>query len=230
MKYIIFFLFLFFTPVSQAKLHFEPYGNIGASYSSSLSDSHLFFMTYAVGTRLGYNISFLHMGIDLFWTYHDIGNSSRFHNLEIYHQPDPVIGFSQAQKSVSLHYSEIKDPFSPLSIGVFAAAELPFLVNVYGTLFYTLGEESEIKHQGYGIKGGASYLTTFHIQLNLELQWAHYICGEAVKCSNNFSILSAMLSLSVPFSFDVFDRPSINPAIDNLVDESSTYDNLETEE
>ena len=204
MKYIILLGFLFFIPASQAEMHFEPYGNVGFGYSPALSSQPLF-MTYALGGRVGYRFLSVNTGIDLFWTYYDTGSSSRSPLLEVFHPSNSSKGFSQAGESVSFQYSEVQEAFQPFSIGVFTAVDLPFLLNAYGTLFYTFGRKKDVNHQGYGIKAGLSYFTSFHLQLNLEFQWAQYICMEKVSCSNNFDILSAMLSLSLPFSAEIFD-------------------------
>ncbi len=204
MKYIIFLSFLFFIPVSQAEIQFEPYGNIGASYSSV--SSRPVFMTYVLGGRVGYSLASLSVGLDLFWTHHNIGgNSSSQHHLEVFHQSSTVKGFGQAADSVSFQYSEVSRPFEPFSMGVFGALELPFLFDVYGTFFYTFGEKKSVNHHGIGAKAGASYLIAFYVKLNVELQYAYYKCIELAKCSQNFGIFSAMFSLSLPLSSDIFD-------------------------
>ena len=204
MKYIIVLLvFLFFVSPSYAKLHIEPYGSVGGSYASSLSSP--LFMTYALGGRLGYRFPVVSTGVDLFWTHYDTGSSSGSHSLvDVYHQSGSVKGFSQAGESLSIHHSEVSEHFQPFSIGAFAVVELPLLFDAYGTLFYTFGEKSTLNHHGYGVKAGVSFLSTFHFQFNVELQWSHYICAEGkVNCSKNFDIFSAIFSLSLPLSSDM---------------------------
>jgi len=207
MKYIVFLGFLFFVPASHAKLHIEPYGNIGGSYASSLSSGPLF-MAYALGARLGYRFPIVSTGMDLFWTHYDTGSSAGSNHLvDVHHQHGSVKGFSQAGESLSIHHSEVSEHFQPFSIGAFAVVELPLLFNVYGTLFYTFGEKSALNHHGYGAKAGVSFLSTFHFQFNLELPWSHYMCTgvEEVNCSKNFDIFSALFSVSLPLSSDVFN-------------------------
>lgn len=204
--YIILLSFLCFVPISKATVHIEPYGNIGGSYSSSLSSEPLF-MNYALGARLGYQFLSISAGLDLFWTHYGVGSGSSVQHLEVYHSSEPNKGFNQAVESVSFQYSEVRDPFQPFSLGAFVALDLPFLFNAYGSVFYTFGEKT-VSYQGYGVKAGLSYLSSFYVQLNLELQWAHYMCSTAeAQCSssNNFSIISTALSLSVPISTDFFN-------------------------
>ena len=206
MKYIIFLSFLFLIPISsQAEIHFEPYGSVGGSYSSF--SSRPLFMTYALGGRIGYRFSSIAAGMDLFWTHHNTGSSSdTSHHLEINRGSSNDRGFSQAGKTVSLHYSELSAPFQPFAIGAFASMELPLIFNVYGTLFYAFGDKNKVQHQGFGIKGGVSYLSSFYLQFNLELQYAYYNCMEQARCSGgNFGMISALLSLSVPLSSNILD-------------------------
>ena len=204
--YIVLLSFLLFLPISRAKVHIEPYGSVGGSYSSSVSSSPLF-LNYGLGARLGYNFSFLSAGLDLFWTHYNIGSSSSVQHLEVYHSTEPTKGFNQAGESLALHYSEVREPFQPFSLGAFVVVDLPFLFNTYGTVFYTFGKKT-VNHQGYGVKAGLSYLSAYYVQVNLELQWANYTCSEpeSEQCSSGgFDILSVALSLSVPISTHFFD-------------------------
>ena len=207
MKYIILLSFLFLIPVSQAEVHIEPYGNIGASYSSASKSP---FLNYALGARLGYRFLSMGAGLDLFWTHYNTGNGVG--EVYIHHAREEEKGFGQSEKGVRIRPSNAVRSFQPFSIGAFVVVDLPFLFNTYGTIFYSFGERKFINHQGYGLKAGASYLSTFHVQLNLELQWSHYICMAQADClkskSSDFNILSAMLSLSVPLSTDIFDFDS----------------------
>lgn len=221
MKYIIFLIFLFLIPVSQAEVHFEPYGSIGASYSSSVSPGPLF-MNYVLGARLGYRFLSVSTGLDLFWTHYDTGNGKGSSHLEVRPSSESTKGFNEPGIGTSIQYSEVSEPFQPLSIGAFAIVDLPILFNAYGTAFYSFGDRRSINHQGYGLKAGVSYLSTFYLQVNLELQWSHYICAEKADClnqSNSFNILSAMLSLSLPLSTDIFD-----------FDDSDNFDNSDSSE
>ncbi len=206
MKYCVILLsFLCIVPVSKGKVHIEPYGNIGGSYSSSISSGPLF-MNYALGARLGYQFLSVSTGLDLFWTHYGTGTSSNVQHVEVHYSSEPNKGFNQASKSVSFHHSEVREPFQPFSLGAFVALDLPLLFNTYGTVFYTFGKKT-VSHQGYGIKAGLSYLSSFYVQLNLEFQWAHYTCMEEAQCSSSrsFNVISAALSLSVPFSTDFFN-------------------------
>ncbi|MDE0119197.1 MAG: hypothetical protein OXM55_04225 [Bdellovibrionales bacterium] len=205
MKYIIFLSSLLLLPISsQAQIHLEPYGSLGASYSSS--SSRPLFMSYVLGSRIGYHfLPLAAAGIDLFWTHYSTGsNSTRSHHLEIHRGLTGDRGFSQAGKTVSLNYSQLSTPFQPFAIGAFVSVELPFIFNAYGTLFYTFGDKNQVQHQGGGIKGGVSYLSAFYVQVNLELQYAYYRCVEQARCSANFSVISALLSLSVPIPSYIF--------------------------
>ncbi|MYE07595.1 MAG: hypothetical protein F4X95_02445 [Oligoflexia bacterium] len=220
MKYIIFLSFLLFIPVSsQAQIHLEPYGSLGGSYSSS-SSSRPLFMSYALGGRIGYHFLSMAAGVDLFWTHYSTGASStRSHHLEIHRGVTGDRGFSQAGKTVSLNYSQLSSPFQPFAIGAFVSVDLPFIFNVYGTLFYTFGDKNQVQHQGGGIKAGVSYLSSFYVQLNLELQYAYYRCTEQARCSANFSVISALLSLSIPIPSHIFGFGGVSSSSESTEEE-----------
>ena len=221
MKYIILLSFLFFIPISQADIHIEPYASAGGSYSASIPSSpDSFFMSFAVGGRFGYSFLGASLGFDLFWNHYSPGISG-IHNVRYDSQPiEP--GFNQGRGSF-LEYSVAREPFQPFSIGLFTAIDLPFLFNVYGTVFYSIPAESvNADYQGYGMKAGMSYISAFYVQLNLEFQWAYYHCVERMSCSNNFNILSAFVSLSLPFSTDVFDFGNVDDSENSDTEESES--------
>ena len=232
-RIIISLVFLLLAPVSYAGLHIEPYVSGGGSYSSTISSNPIIFMNFTGGARLGWRFLSLSAGVDLFWTHFNTGSSSSLQHLEVYHSSEPTKGFSQAGNSVSLQYSESRDPFQPFSVGAFVAVDLPLLFNAYGSAFYSFGNKSNISHQGYGAKAGVSYLSSFFAQLNLELQWVNYMCQEQARCSGSgFDIMSVALSVSVPiptgagdfasglFNFD--DGSSDSEEVAEEGDDSST--------
>ena len=154
-------------------------------------------MTFGLGSRFGYSFSPVSVGLDLFWTHYNTGSSGNHET--VVRSPDP-------KKSSSIQFSQLPGHFQPFSVGLFTSVDLPFLFNAYGTLFYSIpAENKNVNYQGYGVRGGLSYLSTFYVQLNLELQWAYYNCTESANCANNFNIISALLSISVPFSTDIFN-------------------------
>ena len=175
-KVICFLIFLFFIPIAQAGVHVEPYVSAGGSLSNSISSKSSIFMAYNLGGRLGYSFLGFSTGLDLSWTYYDVGNNSSDPNSTILNS-DPVL-----EEGIKIKPYEVIEDFQPFSIGVFGSVELPFLFNAYGTLFYTFGDRDLLSHQGYGVKAGVSYLSTFFVQLNLELKWANYICMAEAKC------------------------------------------------
>ncbi len=203
MKYIVLLSFLFLIPVSKAEVHIEPYGNVGGSV---ISNSVHF--NYALGARLGYRVLSVATGVDLFWTHYGTGSDSGVSFTENPSVP-PERGMDQVGHYLSIQYSQNPKPFQPFSIGVFAAVELPILFDAYGTLFYSFGDKESINHQGYGAKAGISWMSAFYVQLNAELQWSHYMCNGSTDAEcidhKSFSVLSAMLSVSIPLSTDMFD-------------------------
>ena len=213
MRYIILLSFLFLIPVSKAEVHIEPYGNVGGSI---LSNSVYF--NYALGARLGYRVLSVATGVDLFWTHYGMGSGS---GVRVTDNPStlPARGMDQVDRSLYIHYSQDPKPFQPFSIGAFAAMELPLLFNAYGTLFYSFGNRESVNHQGYGAKAGISWMSTFYVQLNAELQWARYVCNGQTDAEcidhKNFNVLSAMVSVSVPLSIDIFDFGSSEDSEDS---------------
>lgn len=204
MKYIILLSFLCFIPVSQAEIHIEPYVNAGGAYSSSIPSSpNSLFMVFSLGGRFGYNFTPISVGFDLFWTHY--APSSGIHHMRSGSSEASRPGFDTGPGSTFEH-SKTREVFQPFSLGVFTSVDLPFLFNAYGTIFYSIPAESiNVNYQGYGARAGLSYLSAFYVQLNVELQWAYYTCTESVNCSDDFNIFSALLSVSVPFSTDIFD-------------------------
>lgn len=228
MKYIILLSFLFFIPISKAEIHIEPYVNGGAAYSSSISSSDksgTLLMTFGLGSRFGYSFSPMSVGLDLFWTHYNTGSSGT-HHVDI-RNPQPDKGNHQPDKgfvgpSSSIVFSVLPGNFQPFSIGLFTALDLPFLFNAYGTVFYSIpAERRNANYQGYGVRGGLSYLSASYVQFNLELQWGYYMCAGSDSCSNDFNIISALLSISVPFSTDIFDFGNVSDSEENSDTEDS---------
>ena len=205
MKYIIFFIMLFFTNIAQAELHIEPYGNMGAVYAIG-EEGNTLSLTYSAGGRIGYRLVAVVLGVDAFWTYYNTGSASSA--VVSLNSETPEKGFSQAQSSSSLQFSSTDKNFSPLSVGAFVAMDLPFLFDAYGTIFYSfvMGQNAVPQPQnGYGAKLGISYLSAFYVKLNLEAQWAQYNCNTEGGCPGyHTSYISGMFSVSVPLSFDIF--------------------------
>ena len=205
MRYIhYFFGFFCLIPFSSiADVHIEPYGGVGGAFSTSIDSPQSFFMKYTVGGRLGYKLSIVHAGLDIFWTHYDTGDHRDVTTV----RPFPIErkGLEQATGSVDITPAKPRTSFQPLSIGAFTAIKLPLFFNVYGSIFYAFGSKDNIGHQGYGLKAGVSWLSASYFQLNLSAKWAYYTCqSKAKECANSFSIGSALLSVSVPFSLDLF--------------------------
>ena len=195
---------------TKANIHIEPYGSIGGAYSSSVrpSASSSFFMHYVLGGRLGYDLSLVKVGVDVFWTYYDIGSNDP--PVEVHHTPKNLKGFEQAGTSLGIEADRKHTAFTPLSIGVWTAVDLPFLISAYGSLFYALGGKKDfLNHRGYGLKVGASWLAVTYFQLNAEVKWAYYMCQKDPQCSPDFPVLSASISVSVPLSFNPFSSEDL---------------------
>ena len=76
---------------------------------------------------------------------------------------------------------------------------------------------------------GASYLSDFFVQFNLELKWANYICTDS-QCNDSFNIFSLLASLSVPLPKDIFDfgsSSSSNMESSDSLDGLDNSDSLE---
>ncbi len=214
MKYLILLAVLVLTPISQGKAHLEPYGNLGLSYSNyppSSSGSSDFFLNYGIGGRFGYDLFAAVFGLDIFLTSYSRGNTSLFHSVVV-NQPSQTKGFSQGGESVSILYSQLDESFYPISLGVFGLLDLPLFFDTYGTLFYSYGKKGKQVYHGPGLKVGMSYISAFYVQLNAELQVASFFCSSSTACSqqiqDKFYILSGGLSISLPFSADLFGEYS----------------------
>lgn len=202
MKYFIllFLSFFMFIPVSQADIHLEPYGGAGVSYSRS-SDSKLF-MSYMGGVRLGYSFSLLSAGVDLSLHHHRMGSSWATFPSVVVNQPRQSVGLSQARDNVSIQYSSIANSsFNPFSVGAFVEVDLPLFFDCYGAAFVSFGKKDSTSMTGYGLKAGVSYLSLPFVNLNAELQWAYYQGGSQVR-TESLHLLSVLLSVSIPLSFD----------------------------
>ena len=215
----------FFVPLfSIADVLVEPYGGVGGAFAPSANKkAGSFFMKYTAGGHLGYQISLIKVGLDLFWTHYDTGRSQGV--VTVRPSTQDTRGFTQATKSVGIKSTDEHTAFQPLSIGVWTAVDLPLFFDVYGSLFYAFGKKDSIHHQGYGLKAGVSWSIAPHLQLNLDAKWAYYKCQPA-KCVSQFSVLSALLSLSVPFSLDLF---SSTPSAEIAKEEDSNDDEEEAE-
>ena len=230
MKYIIFFTMLFFTHITQAQLHVEPYGNMGAVYATGAQGSTLS-LNYGLGGRVGYRVVSVVLGVDAFWNYYSTGSTAGA--VSILGSETPEKGFSQAQSTSSLQYSTGDKNFSPISVGIFVAIDLPFLFDAYGTVFYSfvMGQNAGLQPQnGYGAKVGISYLSAFYVKLNLEAQWAQYNCNVEGGCPgyhNNY--ISGMFSVSVPLSFDIFGGGGESSVEDDSPVEEEIADSSEEE-
>ena len=204
MRYFILLCLSFFVfiPVSQADIHLEPYGGAGISYSRS-SESQLF-MSYTGGARLGYSFSLLSAGVDLSLHHHRMGDSLTTFSSVVVNKPATSVGFSQARDNVNIQYSSSgSSSFTPFSVGAFVGVDLPLLFDCYGSAFMSFGKKDNTSMIGYGLKAGVSYLSLPFVQLNAELQWTYYGGGSDRQIRNNgFQLLSALLSVSVPLSFD----------------------------
>ena len=217
---------LFIIPISQAGIHVEPYGSAGGSYSGGAASEPAFFMTYDLGGRLGYNFSDFGfgLGLDLFWTHYGLGDGA-FSSTVFVHPPKKNV---KPDDSTGLYERERDVHYQPFSIGVFGKVDLPFLFNAYSTVFYTFGEKKLIGYQGYGVKVGASYLSDFFVQFNLELKWANYICTDS-QCDDSFNIFSLLVSLSVPLPEDIFDFGSGSSSDMESSDSLDSSDGMESE-
>ena len=228
MKYLILlsFGFLVFIPsVSRADIVVEPYASAGVSLSSHKDDEKPF-MSYAGGARLGYSFLILSAGLDFSYTYHGMGSGVPFASVVV-HKPNQSQGFSQAGDNVSIQYSKTPSSFQPLSIGVFAGVDLPLFFDCYGAAFFSLGKK-DYSLTGYGLKAGLSYLSIPLVKLNAELQWAYYTGKTARAGSKAFHLFSAMLSVSLPFSFEM-DFFGEEDGGKNLRDSSSAAESEEYE-
>ena len=203
MKYFILLClsFFMFIPVSQADIHLEPYGGAGISYSHS-SERKLF-MSYMGGVRLGYSFSLISAGLDLSYHHHRLSNSYTIPSVVV-HQPAESKGLSQARDNVSIQYSSSGgSSFNPFLVGAFVGIDLPLFFDFYGAAFMSFfGKKDNLAMTGYGLKAGISYLSLPFIDLNAEVQWAYYRGGETAVSRDNFQLLSVLLSVSVPLSFD----------------------------
>ena len=195
-----FFWFCCLIPLSAiANIHIEPYGGVGGAFSPSTTPA--VFMKYTAGGRFGYKISFARAGLDLFWTYYDTKSST---DVTTVHPPNKdTKGFKQATPSLGIKVVPEPTSFQPLAIGAWTAVDLPLVFKAYGSLFYAFGKRDSIHHQGYGLKTGVSWLSAPFFQINLDIKWAYYFCQQD-QCDSNFSMFSTFLSLSVPFSLDLF--------------------------
>lgn len=205
MKYIILFGICLYTSLASASMHIEPYLGGGFAYSKvgiadELRAHKQLSPGFVLGSKFGIKLLSFIAGLDLFYNYYNTGNSIRMPSVVV-HNPSTSVGFSQSSDSVSIQYSSSHNAFQPISIGVFGAIDIPLIVDVYSSVFYSFGKRASSFYHGPGLKAGISYLSAFFAQLNLELQWSHYFCN-STKClqSKGIDVLSAMLTISVPFS------------------------------
>ena len=191
-------IFLIIAPASNANVHLEPYAGIGAAYSSS-NNSPPVSLIYNLGARAGYKIFNVTTGLDIFFNFYNSASSSSF---PVVRKPQTTTGFKQAGESLSIFYSETDEHILPFFIGAFGIFEVPLLFDVYGTAFYSFADS---KYHGPGLKAGITYISSFFFNLNLELQWTHYFCKEASCKTSRINTLALILSLSAPFSLNLFN-------------------------
>lgn len=188
---------------SKASVHLEPYAGIGLAHSS-LKSSGPISVTYNFGGRLGYKVLNFTTGLDVFFNYYRSSNSSFSFPSVILNKPSATTGFKQAGKSLSILYSESgEESIQPVSIGVFGIFNIPLLLDAYGTAFYSFASS---KYHGPGLKAGISYISSFFLNINLELQWTHFFCRKTDCQSSSINTLALILSLSIPLSFNLFER------------------------
>ena len=202
MKYFILLCLSFFVfiPVSQADIHLEPYG--GAGVSGSFPEKKLF-MSYMGGVRLGYSFSLLSAGLDISLHHHRMGDSWATFPSVVVNQPRQSKGLSQARDNVSIHYSSSgSSSFNPFSVGAFVEVDLPLFFDCYGAAVLSFGKKNGTSMKGYGLKAGISFLSLPFVDLNAEAGWVYYQGGSQVR-SESLHLLSVMLSVSVPLSFEV---------------------------
>ncbi len=183
--------------IAYAGFHVEPYAGLGGAYISFDRQAD-FAMPLMAGGRVGYKILNITAGGDVFITYFNPRGFS-IPNVVV-NKPSRASGLSQAGENTSVLYSQSTVVPVPVSFGLFAAVGVPLLVDVYGGLFYSLTLDK--KYKGLGVKAGLTYLSAFFISCNMEFQWVRYSCSRE-NCPPAQS-LALMLSLSMPFSFNLF--------------------------
>ena len=226
-------LLLFFVSmpyISKASVHLEPYAGIGLAHSS-LTPSSQISTTYDFGARLGYKLLNLTTGVDMFFNFYRSSNSSFAFPSIVLNSPQTTTGFKQAGESLSILYSETGDEsIQPFSIGVFGIFNIPLLFDAYGTAFYSFASS---KYHGPGLKAGISYISSFFLNINLELQWTHFFCRKADCRSSSINTLALLLSLSIPLSFDLFDRKPQSHVQDNeqfgTIEQNSDFEDSSSE-
>ena len=201
MYYLFLFSFLIITPASHANVHLEPYVGIGGA-NSSLDNSTPISLVYNVGARVGYKVLNITAGLDMFFNFYKSPSSFAFPSVVV-RNPRTTTGFTQAGESLAIFYSEKEEPIQPFSIGAFGIFQVPLVIDIYGTAFYSF---TGSKYHGPGLKAGASLPLSFFLNLNLELQWTYYLCKESNCKTPNINALALLLSLSAPFSLNLFDR------------------------
>ncbi len=225
--------------IAWGSFSIEPYGGGGVSYSHISTDNNNqsdISTSLSFGLRTGYKVLPLFTtGLDFFYNRHNTGSNSFRASSVVVNNPSRSAGFLQARDTVSIQYSKLSDNFNPLSIGWFGAIDLPFILDTYGTVFYSFGEISAVSYSGPGIKLGLSWLSFFFAQFNVELQWTHYICG-GTSClqQNNFNMMSLMVLVSIPFSTKILSgggvQRSSSSASSSWEGDSSDDENTITEE
>ena len=207
MKHIIIIAALSAPFFASAGIYMEPYLGGGLAYSrmrvENKSSRNLLFTGLVVGGRLGGEWMRFKAGVDVFYNRYHTNNSFSMPSVVV-HNPHTSVGFSQAGDSVSIQYSSTESNFNPLSVGLFGILDIPIVMDVYGSAFYSFGTKESLAYHGPGVKAGISYLPAIFVQLNLEAQWTHYFCRSA-ECltSKGFNLFSTMLLLSIPISSNV---------------------------
>ena len=113
-------------------------------------------------------------------------------------------GFSQANDSVSIQYPQQATHFRPWSMGVFGVFDIPFIFDVYGSVFYSFGTNNNNFYHGPGVKAGISYLSAILVKFLAELKWGYYMCrsgGPNNPCLEpGFNMADIMLTVNIPLS------------------------------
>ena len=207
--YIGLWIFCWLAPMwAGAGVLIEPYFGGGAAYSRMTAGDSVttapkhFTTTLALGGRLGYEVLKLKGGLDVFY--------NRFHTGSGFSMPSVVVnnpgvskGFRQAGDSVSIKYASTSENFNPLSVGLFGALDLPFILDIYSSLYYSFGKRNARSYSGPGVKVGVSWMSFFFVQFHLEMGWTHYFCKGSECLQTGFNMMSALLMVSFPFSMDL---------------------------
>ncbi len=211
-KILLFFLFL--SPPSFASLSIEPYigGNI-IYYQAN--NSILYFGFPSIGTRIGYSVLNMMLGLDLSYNY--ISPSSFPESTELdkncNKQTNATTGYlgmgpeviCGGKKGINYH------PYHLIEIGPSVSISLPIVFDFYGSLFYAHARSDPLSLDGIGLKAGMSYLSLPFVSLNAEIQITHFLSCSVPNGSNcpeqsNYpkNLFKALAILSFPINTGFF--------------------------